>query len=141
MTTTAPPTTRHGTVARRARIATAGAVLWTLSPVVWAVSEPMEQSYGSLSFVAVAVAWWIAMVVAPFLLVVGHSALLAALGPAAGRIGRAGVVAAAAGLAAMGTGIGIEIASFSAGGGEVAVGHAVLLLGFLVTVVGGRSPA
>ena len=137
MTTTAPPTTPPGTVARRFRIATAGAVLWMLSSGVWAASEPEEQSFGSLSFVAVAVAWWVAMVVAPFLLVVGHSALLAALGPSAGRISRAGVFTAAAGLAAMGTGIGIEVASFSAGGGEVAVGHAVLLVGFLVAVVGG----
>jgi hypothetical protein len=33
--------------------------------------------------------------------------------------------------------IGIEIASMSVGGGEVASGHVVLLVGFLVTVVGG----
>ena len=137
MTTTAPPTTPPGTVARRFRIATAGAVLWTLSSGVWATSEPEEQSFGGLSFVAVAVAWWMAMVVAPFLLIAGHSALLAALGPAAGRIGRAGVVTAAAGLAAMGTGIGIEVASMSVGGGEVALGHGVLLAGFLVAIVGG----
>lgn len=140
MTTTAPTTTATttaGTVARRARAGTTGAVLWTLSSGVWAASEMEDQPFGSLSFVAVAVAWAVTMVVAPLLLVVGHSALLAALGPTAGRVGRAGVITAAAGLAAMGLGIGIEIASMSAGGGEVAFGHAVLLIGFLVAIVGG----
>lgn len=136
MTTTAPaPTTT--TLPRRARLATAGAVLWTLSSGVWALSEPGDQAFGSASFVAVAAAWWITMVVAPALLAVGHTALLAALGPAAGRGARIGVVTAAAGLGAMGLGIGIEIASMSAGGGEVALGHVILLAGFLVALAGG----
>ena len=137
MTTTAPPTTAAGTVDRRARAATTGAVLWTVSSGVWAAAGIDAQPFGTLSFVAVAVAWWVAMVLPPLLLVAGHAALLTVLGPAAGRIGRAGVVTAAAGLAAMGLGIGIEVASFSAGGGEVALGHAVLLIGFLVAIVGG----
>jgi hypothetical protein len=137
MTTTAPPTTPTGTVVRRARLGTVGAVLWTLSSGVWAVSEIEDQRFGSLGFVAVAVAWWICMVVAPLLLVLGHTALAAVLGPVTGRIGRAGVWTAAAGLAAMGLGIGIEVASMSAGGGEVSLGHAFLLLGFLVAIVGG----
>jgi hypothetical protein len=136
-TTTAAPRTAAGTVTRRARAGTIGAVLWTLSSGVWAASELEDQPYGSLAFVAVAVAWWITMVVAPVLLAVGHSALLAALGPDGGRVGRAGVMAAAAGLAAMGLGIGIEIASMSVGGGEVALGHLILLVGFLVAVIGG----
>lgn len=137
MTTTTPPVTAPDTVARRARLGTIGAALWTVSSGVWFVSEIRDQPFGSLSFVAVAVAWWIAMVAAPFLLVVGHSALLSALGPDTGRLARAGVVTAAAGLAAMGLGIGIEVASMTVGGGEVSLGHAILLIGFLVAIVGG----
>ena len=136
MTAIATPTPT-GTVARRARLGTVGAVLWTLSSGVWAVSEVGDQPFGSLGFVAVAVAWWISMVVAPLLLVLGHTALAAVLGPVTGRIGRAGVWTAAAGLAAMGLGIGIEVASMSAGGGEVAAGHGILLAGFLVALLGG----
>jgi len=136
MTTIAPPTTT-GTVVRRARIGTAGAVLWTLSSGVWGASDLEDQPFGSLAFVAVALAWWITMVAAPGLLVVGHTALLRALGAAAGRIGRIGIGAAAAGLAAMGLGIGIEIASMSVGGGEVEIGHVVLLAGFLLAIAGG----
>jgi hypothetical protein len=134
--TTIAPLTRTGTVVRKARIGTIGAVLWTLSSTVWAASEIEAQPFGSLAFVAVAVAWWICMVVAPLLVVVGHYALLAALGPAAGRVGRTGVGASAVGLAAMGLGIGIEVASMSAGGGEVSVGHTILLIGFLVVLLG-----
>jgi hypothetical protein len=136
MTALAPPTTPTGTVARRARLGTVGAVLWTLSSGVWAVSEIEDQRFGSLGFVAVTVAWWICMVVAPLLLVLGHTALAAVVGPVTGRIGRAGVWTAATGLAAMGLGIGIEVASMSAGGGEVAAGHAILLVGFVVALLG-----
>ena len=135
--TTIAPLTRTDTVVRKARIGTIGAVLWTLSSTVWAASEIEAQPFGSLAFVAVAVAWWICMVVAPLLVVVGHYALLAALGPAAGRVGRTGVGASAVGLAAMGLGIGIEVASMSAGGGEVSAGHAILLAGFVVALLGG----
>ena len=130
--TTAPPST----VARRAGLATAGAVLWTLSSGVWAISDLEVQEFGSLRFVAVAVAWWICMVLAPALVVVGHTALRAALGPALGKAGRVGIVLSAIGLAAMGLGIGIEVASMSVGGGEVALGHAILLVGFLGSLVG-----
>jgi hypothetical protein len=136
MTALAPPTTPTGTVARRARLGTVGAVLWTLSSGVWAASEIEEQPFGSLSFVAVAVAWWICMVAAPLLLVVGHSALAAVVGPVTGRVGRAGIAVAAAGLAAMALGIGIEVASMSAGGGEVTAGHVILLGGFLAVLLG-----
>lgn len=137
MTAIAPPTTPTATVTRRARIGTAGAVLWTLSSGVWAASEPADQPFGSLSFVAVAVAWWVCMVAAPLLLIVGHSALAAVLGPATGRLSRAGIATSASGLAAMALGIGIEVASMSVGGGEVAAGHVILLIGFLVAVLGG----
>jgi hypothetical protein len=135
ITTTRTPVPSE--TSRRARMATAGGVLWTLSSAVWAVSDIEYQEAGSLGFVAVAVAWWICMVLAPALLVVGHSALRAALGPAIGRVGRTGIVLAAAGLGAMGLGIGIEIASMTFGGGEVPLGHAIMLTGFLVSIVGG----
>ena len=135
-TTTARSTAPSDIVSRRARPATVGAVLWTLSAGVWAVSDLEDQEPGGLGFVAVAVAWWIGMVLAPLLMAVGHSALRAALGPEAGRVGRAGVVVSATGLVAMGLGIGIEVASMTVGGGEVPLGHAILLAGFLVAVVG-----
>jgi hypothetical protein len=125
------------TVVRRARIGTVGAALWALSSGAWAASEMEDQPFGSLAFVAVAVAWWITMVAAPVLVIVGHAALLAALGPTPGRVGRIGIGTSAAGIAAMGLGIGIEIASMSGGGGEVALGHVILLVGFLVAIVGG----
>jgi hypothetical protein len=137
MTTITPPSTTFGTVVRRARIGTAGAVLWTLSSGVWAASDLEDQPYGTLSFVAVAVAWWACMVAAPLLLLAGHSALRTVLAPVTGRLGRAGIATSAAGLAGMGLGIGIEVASMSAGGGEVAAGHAVLLASFLVALLGG----
>lgn len=136
MTAVAPPTTPTSTVSRRARIGTVGAVLWTLSSGVWGASEIEEQPFGSLSFGAVAVAWWIFMVAAPLLLAVGHSALATVLRLATGRLGRAGIATAAAGLVAMGIGIGIEVASMTIGGGEVTAGHVVLLAGFLVVVLG-----
>jgi len=125
------------TVVRRARIGTAGAVLWTLSSGVWGASDLEDQPYGTLTFAAVAVAWWICMVAAPLLLLAGHSALRAVLAPVTGRLGRAGIVTSAAGLTGMSLGIGIEIASMSAGGGEVPLGHVILLAGFLVAIVGG----
>jgi hypothetical protein len=138
MTTTAPAATvPSATVSRRASLATTGAVLWTLSSAVWAVSDLEAQEFGTLRFVAVAVAWWVFMVLPAALLVVGHSALRAALTPGLGKVALGGIVVAAIGLGSMGLGIGIEIASMSAGGGEVALGHAILLIGFLVSIVGG----
>jgi hypothetical protein len=136
MTTTTRTAASPSAVARRAGLGTVGAVLWTVSSGVWAVSDLEVQEFGSLRFVAVAVAWWICMVLAPALVVVGHTALKTALGPALGKVGRVGIVLSAIGLAAMGLGIGIEVASMSVGGGEVALGHAILLIGFLVSLVG-----
>lgn len=138
MTATASAATSASpAVSRRASLATAGAVLWTLSSVVWAISDLETQELGTLGFVAVDVAWWICMVVAPALLVMGHAALRGALVRTPGRVAVGGIVVAATGIGAMGLGIGIEIASMSVGGGEVPLGHAILLIGFLVAVVGG----
>lgn len=138
MTTTASAAAvPASTVSRRASLATSGAVLWTLSSAVWAIAELEDQVFGSLRFVSVAAAWWAFLVLPPALLVAGHTVLRAALDPAPGRVGTAGIVGAATGLAAMGLGIGIEVASMSAGGGEVVLGHAILLIGFLVSIAGG----
>jgi len=135
-TTTALATTPPSAVLRRARAATIGGVLWTVSSGVWAIARPDDHAFGSLEFVAVAVAWWAFLVVPSALLVVGHAALRSALGAAAGRVGTVGIVLAAAGIGAMGLGIGIEVASMSFGGGEVGLGHAILLIGWLVGVIG-----
>jgi hypothetical protein len=134
--TTARIPTPQSTVSRRARLATVGAVLWTLSPGIWAISGPESQEFGSLAFVAVTLSWWVGMVLAPALLVVGHTALRAALGPAVGKVGTIGVVLSAIGIGSMGLGIGIEVASMSVGGGEVALGHMILLGGYLLALVG-----
>jgi hypothetical protein len=138
MTTTAPAArVSQPALSRRASLATTGAVLWTLSSAVWAISDLEVQEFGSLRFVAVAVAWWVFLVLPTALLIVGHTALRAALAPGLGKVGRGGILAAAIGLGAMGLGIGIEVASMSVGGGEVDLGHAIMLIGFLVSIVGG----
>lgn len=137
MTTTTPAASVPASaVSRRASLATTGAVLWTLSSGAWAVADPRAQEFGSLAFVAVTMSWWIGMVVAPALLVFGHTALRTALGPDIGKVGLVGVALSAIGIGSMGLGIGIEIASMSAGGGEVTLGHVILLGGYLVAVVG-----
>lgn len=135
MTTIA--TTSTTTVAGRATFAAVGGALWMLLPAAWAVAELEDQQFGSLSFVAVAVADWIFLVLAPVLIVVGVTALRAVLGTAAGRVGGTGMVLAALGLGAMAVGNGIEVGAMSLGGGEVALGHAIFLIGFLVSIVGG----
>lgn len=135
-TTTARALPAPDTHTRRARLGTLGGAMWALSSGAWAISDLGPQEFGSLRFVAVAVSWWIFMVLPPVLLVLGHVALRAALGPSVGRVGTGGLLLSALGIAAMGLGIGIEIASMSVGGGEVPAGHAVLLVGFLVAVAG-----
>lgn len=135
MTTTATHSTPTLSAARRIRIGAVGSVLWTLSPVVWLTSLE-EQPYGTLSFVAVALALWICMVAAPLLLIGCHLELRASLGVRASRVGAAGIGASATGLAAMSVGVGIELASISAGGGEVVLGHTIMLIGFLLSMIG-----
>jgi hypothetical protein len=136
MTTTSRTTTPPSTVSGRAALAIVGAALWTLSSVVWAISDLGSQEFGTLRFVAVAVAWSAFMVLPPVLLAIGHAGLRAALGQALPRSGGAGIRLAALGLGAMGLGIGIEVASMSVGGGEVDMGHVILLAGWLVSVIG-----
>jgi hypothetical protein len=122
------------TATRSATIGLIGGALWALQPVAWSVTDLTDQEFGSLPFVAVALSYWIFAVLPPALIVVGLGALRRVLGP--GLPGRVGSVLAAVGLAAMTAGMGIEVASMSVGGGEVALGHALFLLGFLVSVVG-----
>lgn len=136
-TVTTPSRTSRQDVARRASLGGLGGALWLALPVAWTVAELAEQQAGVLPTVAVAVLDVVFLVLAPALIVVGLTALRAALGPTTGRAGRTGTLLAALGLGAMAVGNGIEVASMTAGGGEVAIGHAMFLLGFLVSVVGG----
>jgi hypothetical protein len=136
-TTTARPTAPAGTIARPARIGTLGGALWALLPVAWAVASVDDVEFGTLPFVAVAASYWLFAVLPPLLIVVGVTALRRALGADAGRLGSTGLVVLASGMATMSVGVGIEVASISFGGGEVALGHALLLIGFLVSVLGG----
>lgn len=114
-----------------------GGALWTLLPLAWAVADPKDTEYGTLSFVAVTVSIWIFLVLAPALLVAGVVAVRRALGDTAGRLGITGMAIAGIGYAAMALGNGIEVASMTVGRGEVAVGHAIFLIGFLASVLGG----
>ncbi len=133
-TVTAPGAT---TVPRRARIAVTGAVLWLLLPLAWAAADLETLSSGTVSFLAVAASYWLCLVLPPALLAVGYAALWTSLGARAGRLGRTGIPVAVAGLLAMTVGNGIEVASLSAGGGEVALGHTIFFVGFLVSIGGG----
>ena len=125
------------TVSRTATAGLVGGALWALLPVAWGVVSIDDVEFGSLSFVAVAASYWIFAVLPPALIVAGLVALRRALAADAGRVGAAGIVVAAVGLGAMALGNGIEVASISVGGGEVSLGHALLLIGFLVSIVGG----
>jgi hypothetical protein len=133
MTTTAISGT---TTDRRATTGLVGGALWALLPLAWLSVSLDDVEFGTLSWLGVIAAYWIFAVLPPVLIVVGLTALRRALGGDAGRTGRIGIPVAAVGLGAMSLGLGIEVASFTAGGGEVALGHAVFLIGFLVTVVG-----
>jgi hypothetical protein len=131
-TTVHPPTT----VTRRAHIGAAGGTMWALLPFAWGLVSLEDTEYGSFQFVAVAAAFWLFGVLPPVLLIVGHLALRDTLAGTGGRVGRTGLALAVTGLAAMALGNGIEIASLSVGGDTVDVGHAIFLVGFLVSIVG-----
>jgi hypothetical protein len=135
-TTAAPPATTTSTVPRLARAGLVGGALYLLFPLAWNLANVTDVEYGTLSFVAVAASYWIFGVVAPALIVAGLVALRRDLGAAAGKVGTAGIVLSMVGLGSMSAGLGIEVASISFGGGEIALGHYLLLLGFLVHVVG-----
>jgi hypothetical protein len=124
------------TVTRAATTGLVGGALWALLPVAWKVGDASEYEFGTLSHAAVSVSYWIFGVIAPALVVVGLVALRRSLGPDAGRVGTVALVLSIAGVTAMSLGLGIEVASISFGGGEVSLGHALLLVGFLVHVAG-----
>lgn len=133
MTTTAvPATTAH----RRALTGLVGGALWALLPVAWALVSLDDVEYGTLPWLGVIASYWILAVLPPALIVVGLTALRRSLGNDTGRAGRIGIAVATIGLGAMSLGMGTEVASFTAGGGEVALGHALFLIGFLVAAVG-----
>ncbi|MCW2637505.1 MAG: rane protein of unknown function [Blastococcus sp.] len=124
------------TVSPAATTGMAGGALWALLPVAWAAASFDDVEFGTLAWFGVAAAAWIFAVLPPALIAVGLTALRRALGDGTPRIARAGIVVSAVGLASMTLGNGIEIASMTAGHGEVALGHALFLIGFLVSVVG-----
>jgi hypothetical protein len=124
------------TVSRAATTGLVGGALWALLPVAWKVANVSDFDYGTLSYTAVTVSYWIFAVLPPALIVAGLVALRRSLGANAGRAGTVALVLSMAGLAAMSLGVGIEVASISIGGGEVALGHVMLLIGFLVHVAG-----
>ena len=132
MTTIAAP---ESTTARRASLGMLGGALWVLLPIAWTTVRLEDHPTGSAAFVAVAASYWLFAVLPPTLLVIGLTALRTAL--SRGRAATVGVVLSATGLGAMALGNGIEVASMSVGGGEVTLGHALFLIGFLVSVVGG----
>lgn len=124
------------TPSRAATAATTGGALWALLPLAWSLAHLDDAEFGTPAFVAIAAVYWIFAVLPPVLILVGLAALRRSFGAAAGRLGAAGIALSAAGLAAMALGNGIEIGSMSVGGGEVAAGHAIFLIGFLVALVG-----
>jgi hypothetical protein len=124
------------TVSPAATTGLVGGALWALLPVAWAAASFDDVRFGTLAWFGVAAASWIFAVLPPALIAVGLTALRRALGAGASRVARAGMVVTAVGLASMTLGNGIEVASMTAGHGEVALGHALFLIGFLVSVLG-----
>jgi hypothetical protein len=124
-------------VPRTAGLGLLGGALWALLPAAWAVANPKDAAFDGLAFVAVAASMWIFAVLPPALLAIGATALRRALGATAGRVGVTGLAVAGLGYGAMTAGNGIEVASMTAGGGLVAIGHAIFLIGVLVSVLGG----
>ncbi len=121
---------------RAGTAALTGGVLWALMPAVFTAAHLDDTQRGTLSFAAVAIAYW-ALGVAPLLLLlVGLSGLRRALGAAAGRTGAVGIVVSGLGLLAMFLGNGTEMATITVNGTESDLGHSVFLIGFLVLVVG-----
>jgi hypothetical protein len=123
-------TSRAGTAA------VTGGVLWALQPAVFTAAHIEDTQHGTLSFAAVAIAYWAVGVVPLLLLLVGLSGLRRALGAAAGRTGTVGIVVSGLGLLAMFLGNGTEMATITVNGTESDLGHSVFLIGFLVLVVG-----
>ena len=119
-----------------ATAAIAGGTLWALLAVAARLVGDEDPAPG-IEFAGVVTVFWIFLVLPPLLLLVGLRGLRSALGPAAGRTGTAGAVLAGVGYAAMAVGNGIEMASITAGGDEVAAGHFVFLSGVLVSAIGG----
>jgi hypothetical protein len=105
-------------------------------PAVFTAAHLDDIQRGTLSFTAVAIAYWAFGVAPLLLLLVGLSGLRRALGAAAGRTGTVGIVVSALGLLAMFLGNGTEMATITVNGTESDLGHSVFLIGFLVLVVG-----
>jgi hypothetical protein len=122
------------TTAQRGTAGLVGGALWALLPVVLTTAHLDDTSRGSMSFVAVAVAYWAVGVLPLALLLVGLSGLRATVG--AGRLGTAGIAVSGLALVAMLLGNGAEMATVTFSGNESDLGHSVFLIGFLVLIVG-----
>ena len=122
------------TISRAATTGLVGGALWALLPVSWSVAVLDDVEPGTLAWFGVSAAYWVFAVLPPALIIVGLAALRRALGD--GRLAQIGIAVAGIGLGAMALGNGIEVASLTAGGGEVDLGHSIFLIGFLVSVVG-----
>lgn len=123
-------------VSRAATAGLVGGALWALMPLAFAFPDPEGTPAGTAGHITAGATARAFLVLPPVLIVAGLTALRTALGPDAGRVGATGIALAATGLTGMAVGNGIEVASLTAGGGEVAAGHATFLVGFLVSVVG-----
>jgi hypothetical protein len=124
------------TVQRGGTAGLVGGALWALLPVVFTATHLEDTQRGTLSFAAVAVAYWAVGVLPLLLLLAGLRGLRRELADGAGRLGAAGVVVSGVALLAMFLGNGTELSTLTFAGTESDLGHAVFLIGFLVLVVG-----
>ena len=122
------------TVRRGGTAAVAGGTFWALLPVVFTATHLGDTPRGTLSFAAVAFAYWAVGVASLLLLLVGLGGLRPALRE--GRLADVGIAVCGVGLLAMLLGNGTEVATLTFAGAESDLGHSAFLLGFLVLVVG-----
>jgi hypothetical protein len=124
------------TVQRGGTAGLIGGALWALLPVIFTTTHLEDAQRGTLSFAAVAVAYWAVGVLPLLLLLAGLGGLRRELADGAGRLGTAGIVVSGVALLAMFLGNGTEMATLTFAGRESDLGHSVFLIGFLVLVVG-----
>jgi hypothetical protein len=124
------------TTVRSGTPALVGGTLWALLPVVFTLAPIEDTARGTLSFLAVAIAYWAVGILSLLLLLVGLSGLRGALGGTTGRLGTTGLAVSGLALVAMLLGNGTEMTTLTFTGAESDLGHSVFLVGFLVLVVG-----
>ena len=126
-------TSTYPTTRPRATLGALGGALWALSFTAWLITDIRELDPGSASFLAALVTYAVLIVVAPALVVVGHTVLTAAL---PGRLTTTGAVLAGAGLSAFAIGNAVELVSLAATGDTSVAGYVVSYVGRLVAFVG-----